>query len=49
MCTAGKVVRRGLEALIREHDRKYYVEAAPEISDLEYLGEMVDLILEKLG
>ncbi|MDK0575359.1 hypothetical protein P6P35_16070, partial [Clostridium perfringens] len=21
---------------IRRHDRKYYVEAAPEISDLEY-------------
>ena len=26
----------GLRLQIREHDRKYYVEAAPEISDLEY-------------
>ena len=25
-----------LSELIRYHDRKYYVEAAPEISDLEY-------------
>jgi DNA ligase (NAD+) len=25
-----------LVALIREHDRRYYVEAAPDISDLEY-------------
>src|SRR5689334_206985 len=25
-----------LRDLIREHDRKYYVEAAPEVSDLEY-------------
>ena len=29
---------------IRYHDRKYYVEAAPEISDLEY-----DRLLERLG
>ena len=25
-----------LRETIRQHDRKYYVEAAPEISDLEY-------------
>jgi DNA ligase (NAD+) len=32
-------VEHELEALreqIRYHDRKYYVEASPEISDLEY-------------
>src|SRR4030042_3270467 len=35
-----------LRDAIRHHDRKYYVEAAPEISDLEYdrlLGELKKL------
>ena len=32
-----------LREIIREHDRKYYVEAAPDISDLEY-----DRLLEEL-
>jgi DNA ligase (NAD+) len=32
-----------LRAQIRDHDRKYYVEAAPEISDLEYDRLMAEL------
>ncbi|MDY0168837.1 MAG: NAD-dependent DNA ligase LigA [Thermoguttaceae bacterium] len=38
---AGEVAR--LRAEIERHDRKYYVEAAPEISDLEY-----DRLLQRL-
>jgi hypothetical protein len=34
-----------LRDLIRHHDRKYHVEAAPEISDLEY-DRLVDELLE---
>jgi DNA ligase (NAD+) len=35
---SGRATKRiaELRALIRHHDQKYYVEAAPEISDLEY-------------
>jgi len=39
-------IRKELESLrqeIREHDRRYYVDAAPTISDLEY-----DKLLERL-
>ncbi len=32
-----------LRKLIRHHDRKYYVEAQPEISDLEYDRLMAEL------
>ena len=39
--TASRIER--LREQIREHDRRYYIEAAPVISDLDY-----DLLLEKL-
>ena len=39
--TAARI--RELRELIRHHDRKYYVEAAPEISDPEYDSLMAEL------